>query len=194
MKNMFNPDLTEEERHIKIEQMADNDVMRAQEMQRLEQEEKSLYGFDLSKYMMDKDVQNAENTWISPQSLNDMVSAFMENFLGEGEYILGKSDIKTLRLSGEKRQKLLANLSNVKIENSNNTLKLWNAYLKSSVPMLKVTFDSTTAKDEHDIVFLTQMHPLVRQAAAYESAKLPCEIMLVYGLILSWLRSVMTLR
>ena len=67
MKIMFNPDLTEEERHIKIEQMADNDVMKVQEMQKLEQEEKSLYGFDLSKYMMDNDVQNAENTWISPQ-------------------------------------------------------------------------------------------------------------------------------
>lgn len=179
MKIMFNSDLTEEERYIKIEQMADNDVIRVQEMQRLEQEEKSLYGFDLSKYMMDNDVQNAENTWISPQSLNDMVSAFMESFFGEGEYILGKSEIKTLRLSGDKRQKLLANLSNVKIENSNNALKLWNAYLKSSEPMLKVTFDSTIAKDERDIAFLTQMHPLVRQAAAYESTKLPCEISLV---------------
>lgn len=42
MKIMFNPDLTEEERHIKIEQMADNDVMKVQEMHRLEQEEKSL--------------------------------------------------------------------------------------------------------------------------------------------------------
>lgn len=178
MKIMFNPDLTEEERHIKIEQIADNDVMKVQEMHRLEQEEKSLYGFDLSKYMMDNDVQNAENTWISPQSLNDMVNIFMYDLLGEGEYIRGKSEVKTLRLSGEKRQQLLENLQTVEVVNTNNALKLWNAYLKSSAPLLKVTFDSTTAKDERDVTFLTQMHPLVKQAAAYESTKFPCEIAL----------------
>ena len=178
MKIMFNPDLTEEERHLKIEQMADNDVMKVQEMQRLEQEEKSLYGFDLSKYMMDNDVQNAENTWISPQSLKDMVNIFMNDFLGEGEYIRGKSEVKTLRLSGEKRQQLLENLQTVDVVNANNALKLWKAYLKSSAPLLKVTFDSTTAKDERNVTFLTQMHPLVRQAAAYESTKFPCEIAL----------------
>lgn len=178
MKIMFNPDLTEEERHIKIEQIADNDVMKVQEMHRLEQEEKSLYGFDLSKYMMDNDVQNAENTWISPQSLNDMVNIFMDDLLGEGEYIRGKSEVKTLRLSGEKRQQLLENLQTVEVVNSNNALKLWNAYLKSSAPLLKVTFDSTTAKDERDVTFFTQMHPLVKQAAAYESTKFPCEIAL----------------
>lgn len=178
MKIMFNPDLTEEERHIKIEQMADNDVMRVQEMQKLEQEEKSLYGFDLSKYMLDNDIQKAENTWISPQSMNDMVNTFMDDFLGEGEYIRGKSEVKTLRLSSDKRQQLLENLSTIDLVNSNNAAKLWNAYLKSSAPLLKVTFDSITAKDERDVTFLTQMHPLVKQAAAYESKKLPCEIAL----------------
>lgn len=178
MKIMFNPNLTEQERHLKIEQMADNDVMKVQEMQRLEQEEKSLYGLDLSKYMMDNDVQNAENTWISPQSLNDMVNIFMNDFLGEGEYIRGKSEVKTLRLSAEKRQQLLENFQTIDMVNTNNALKIWNAYLKSSVSTLKVTFDSTTAKDERDVTFLTQMHPLVRQAAAYESTKFPCEIAL----------------
>lgn len=178
MKIMFNPDLTEEERHIKIEQMADNDVMKVQEMQRLEQEEKSLYGFDLSKYIMDNDVQNAENIWISPRNIYDMVNLFMEDMLGEGEYILGKSEIKTMRLSNDKRQQLLDNLRNINIVNANNALKLWKAYLKSNEPMLKVTFDGMTAKDERNVTFLTQMHPLVKQAAAFESKKFPCEIAL----------------
>ncbi len=178
MKIMFDSNLTEEERHIKIEKMADNDVMKIREMHRLEQEEKSLYGFDLSKYMIDSDVQNAENTLISPQSLNDMVNTFMNDFLGEGEYIRGKSDVKTLRLPGEKRQQLLKHLKSVDVVNANNALRLWNAYLKSSAPLLKVTFDSATAKEERDVTFLTQMHPLVKQAAAYESTKFPCEIAL----------------
>lgn len=107
-----------------------------------------------------------------------MVNIFMDDLLGEGEYIRGKSEVKTLRLSGEKRQQLLENLQTVEVVNTNSALKLWNAYLKSSAPLLKVTFDSTTAKDERDVTFLTQMHPLVNQAAAYESTKFPCEIAL----------------
>lgn len=176
MKIMFEPGLTEEERYIKIEKMADNDVMRVQEMQRLEREERSLYGFDLSKYMLDNDIQNAENAWISPQSMNDMVNQFMEDLLGEGEYIRGKSEIKSLRLSIEKRQQLAKNLSETPIANSNNALRLWNAYLKSNSSIIKITFDATAAKDDRDATFLTQMHPLVRQAATYESKNFPCEI------------------
>lgn len=107
-----------------------------------------------------------------------MVNIFMDDLLGEGEYIRGKSEVKTPRLSGEKRQQLLENLQTVEVVNTNSALKLWNAYLKSSAPLLKVTFDSTTAKDERDVTFLTQMHPLVKQAAAYESTKFPCEIAL----------------
>ena len=107
-----------------------------------------------------------------------MVNIFMDDLLGEEEYIRGKTEVKTLRLSGEKRQQLLENLQTVEVVNTNSALKLWNAYLKSSAPLLKVTFDSTTAKDERDVTFLTQMHPLVKQAAAYESTKFPCEIAL----------------
>lgn len=107
-----------------------------------------------------------------------MVNIFMDDLLGEGEYIRGKSEVKTLRLSGEKRQQLLENLQTVEVVNTNSALKLWNAYLKSSAPLLKVTFDSTTEKDERDVTFLTQMHPLVKQEAAYESTKFPCEIAL----------------
>ena len=107
-----------------------------------------------------------------------MVNIFMDDLLGEGEYIRGKSEVKTLRLFGEKRQQLLENLQTVEVVNTNSALELWNVYLKSSAPLLKVTFDSTTAKDERDVTFLTQMHPLVKQAAAYESTKFPCEIAL----------------
>ena len=42
--------------------------------------------------------------------------------------------------------------------------------------MLPVTFDSNYAKDNRDVAFLTQMHPLVMDAAAYESKKFPCNV------------------
>ena len=176
MKIMFDPELTEEERNAKIEQMADNEVMKVQEMHRLEKDEKSLYGFDLSNYIQNKDVQDAENMWITPQSIQELVDIFMNDFLGEGEYLRGKAELKSLRLAGDKRRKLLDNLSEVKIVNTNNASKLWTAYLRSDKPVLPVTFDSVCAKDNRNAAFLTQMHPLVIQAAAYESNELPCEV------------------
>lgn len=176
MEIMFSSELTEQERHMKIEKMADNEVMRVQEMRKLEQDEKTLFGFDLSNYIADKDVQEAENEWISPESINNMVNVFMDDFLGKGEYLRGKQEIKTLRLSGDKRQMLLNNLKELKIVNNNIASKLWNAYLKSDKQALSVTFDSQTAKDNRNVAFFTQMHPFVVQAAQYESSKFPCEI------------------
>ena len=175
-KIMFDPELTDEERQMKIEQMADNEVMKVQELHRLEQEEKSLYGFDLSKYMMDKDVQDAENTWINPQSLNELLNIFMDDYLGQGEYLRGKQDGKTLRLAAEKRQLLLDDLMKMPLSTNNHATKLWKAYLKSDKPVLSITFESQYAKDNRDVTFFTQMHPFVAQAAAYESKNFPCDL------------------
>ena len=52
-----------------------------------------------------------------------MVNIFMDDLLGEEEYIRGKSEVKTLRLSGEKRQQLLENLQTVEVVNTNSALK-----------------------------------------------------------------------
>ena len=175
-KIMFDPNLTDKERQMKIEQMADNEVMKVQEMRRLEQEEKSLYGFDLSKYIIDKDVQEAENTWINPQSLNELLNIFMNDYLGEGEYLRGKQEGKTLRLSADKRQMLLDDLMKMPLSGNNHATKIWKAYLKSDKPVLPVTFDSQYAKDNRDVTFFTQMHPFVAQAAAYESENFPCDL------------------
>lgn len=175
-KIMFDPKLTDEERQLKIEQMADNEVMKVQELHRLEQEEKSLYGFDLSKYMIDRDVQDAENTWINPQSLNELLNTYMEDYLGQGEYLRGKQDSKTLRLASDKRQLLLDGLMKMPFSSNNQAAKLWKAYLKSDKPVLQVTFESQFAKDNRDVTFFTQMHPFVSQAAAYESRNFPCNL------------------
>ncbi len=175
-KIMFDPELTDEERQLKIEQMADNEVMKVQELHRLEQEEKSLFGFDLSKYMIDRDVQDAENTWINPQSLNELLNTYMEDYLGQGEYLRGKQDSKTLRLASDKRQLLLDGLMKMPLSTNNQTTKLWKAYLKSDKPVLQVTFESQFAKDNRDVTFFSQMHPFVSQAAAYESRSFPCNL------------------
>ncbi len=176
MKIMFDPTITEEERQMKIEQMADNEVMKVQELNRLEQEEKTLYGFDMESLLADKDVQDAENDWISPANMQSLIELYLDDLLGEGEYLRGKQDIKSLQLSREKRQALLRDLKQMKLGNNNTASRLWTAYLKSDKQRMSVTFDSKTAKDNRDVAFFTQMHPFVMQAAQYESQCFPCEI------------------
>lgn len=175
-KIMFDPELTDEEKTLKIEKMADNDVMKVQELRSLEQDEKTLFGFDLSNYVMNKDVQDAENQWISPDSMNLMVNMFLNDLLGEGEYLRGKAEQKSLRLSMDKRLTLLDNLKEVPYVNNNMACKIWKNYLASEKPILPLTFDSTYAKENSEIPFLTQMHPLVQQAAVFESNNFACEI------------------
>lgn len=173
---MFEKNLSDEERQEKIEQLADNEVSKVQEMQRLEQEEKSLFGFDLSQFIQSQDVQNAENEWINPQMICDLVERFYTNYLGEGEYILGKGELKTLRLSSERRQRLLDDVKKMEIPNNNTAYKRWIGFLKGDKPTVQITFDSACAKENRDVLFLTQMHPAVLQAAKHESKNFPCVI------------------
>ena len=81
-----------------------------------------------------------------------------------------------MRIAADKRARLKENLAKLNLANANNATKLWNAYLKSNAPQIRVTYDATTAKDNREATFLTQMHPLVQQAARYESKQLPCVI------------------
>lgn len=98
-KIALNTKLTDEERRFKLEQMADNEVRRIQEMNRLEDEEKGLFGFDLSNYTMTKEIQTAESPWLTPRSLQYLVERYLNDRLGKANRIVGESEIKTLRLS-----------------------------------------------------------------------------------------------
>ena len=175
---MLDPNLTDEERQLKIEKMADNEVMKVQELNKLEQDERSLYGFDLSNYIQNKDVQDAESLWISPDSISNLVDSFLVNFLGDGEYIRSNkmNELRTLRISGDKKKLLIDDLTTMKQLAPNSVAKLWRAYLKSNSAQLRITYDAATAKDNRDVAFFTQMHPLVLQAAKHECELLPCEI------------------
>ncbi len=162
----LNTSLTPEERRKKLEQMADNEVRRMQELNRLEDEERALFGFDLSNYTAAKEIKDAESPWISPMGIQRLVERYLNDRLGEGQYIVGVSELKQLRLSRDARALLLEDfkkLSNIKTE----LKRKWEGYLKGTDPMHMITFVPETAAKENKAFFITPMHPLVKQAAAY---------------------------
>ena len=138
--------LTDAERKEKLEQMADNEVRKVQELNKLESEEKELFGFDLSNYTVSKEIQEAESPFLSAGSIQHLVEMYFKQRLGGNNYILGSSALKTLRLSLRRN---------------------WETYLKGDEPTHSLTFDAETAERNRSAFFITPMHPLVKQAAAH---------------------------
>ena len=158
--------LTPEERRAKLEQMADNEVRRMQELAKLEDEERALFGFDLSNYTATKEIKDAESPWLSPLNIQCLIERYLNARLGAGQYIIGSADLKHIRLSKEARLMLLEDyraLSNVR----SGYKRKWELYLKGTEPMHKITFVSEVASKERKAFFITPMHPLVKQAAKY---------------------------
>ena len=112
MKIMLEPNISKEEREQKLEKLAENDILKIQELNKLEQDQKNLFGFDLSNYIHNKNVQNAENYWVTPDCISNLTNTFLIDYLGDSEYTRNNKEKRysTLRLSEEKRNKLLEHL------------------------------------------------------------------------------------
>ena len=163
---VYDTALTEEERNRKLEQMADNEVRKMQELNRLEDEEKELFGFDLTELSTSQEIKRAENPWISGHFLQKLIENYITARVGKGQYILGESSLKTLRLSASARQTLRDDLK--KLSGGRNALRrTWENYLSGKKPNHGITFDPETASKERDSFFITAMHPLAKQAAQY---------------------------
>ncbi len=165
-KIALNINLTDEERRQKLEQIADNEVRKMQELTKLENEEKALFGFDLTNYTTAREIRDAESPWISPLNIQKLVERYLSARLGVGSYVIGSSDLKQIRLSKDDRVILredFRKLSSIKSAQK----RMWENYLKGSESKHKITFLSETASKERKAFFITPMHPLVKQAARY---------------------------
>lgn len=165
-KIAMNTELSDEERRYKLEQMADNEVRRMQELSKLEDEERELFGFDLSNYTASKEIRDAESPWITPSSIQKLVERYLNARIGEGQYIIGDGDLKRIRLAKSARELLREDFR--KLSDVRSALKRnWELYLKGTEFMHTITFISETAEKDRKAFFITSQHPLVKQAAQY---------------------------
>ena len=158
--------LTANERRIKIEQIADNEVRKVQEMTRLEEEEKEFFGFDLTEFTTSQEMRQAENPWLTQRCLQRLIENYISERVGLGTYIIGESSMKNLRLSATARGILRDDLK--QLPGGRNALRqTWENYLRGNKPNHSLTFDPDTAMKDRDSFFITAMHPLAKQAAKY---------------------------
>jgi len=153
--------LTETERTAKLEQMADNEVRQVQEMRRLEDDAKQMFGVDISSFT--DDIDKADNPWLSPEAIKRLVSGYLEMRLGTDKPVMTDNKLK-LTLA---EKSVLADDYNAISHTSSDAM--WAKYLRSSAPVCGIAFNQDAAKDIKTL-FLTPVHPLVRQAATFFSS------------------------
>lgn len=157
--------LTKEEMRKKLEQIADNEVRQIQELNRLEDAQKDLFGIALSEEAVAKEVKAAENPWLSPEHLYNLVARYMQQHITEGRNpFLGQGDLMTIMLSNAQRSNLLEAtraLTNI----PEGIKRPMEAYLKGSERYHPVTFYPNASAEFEDIFVLNAVHPFVRLAA-----------------------------
>ena len=159
--------LDEQERELKLQQLADNKIRLIQEQEVLEQKQAELFGIRLPEERMKSEVADASSFWLSPESILRLVTLYLRRRCGKDqEFILGEKPLKTLRLSQEYRNSLLRDFQRLPRQESS-VYRDWENWLKDGSQHLQVTFESDCSTRHPDAAFVMPLHPLVRQASEY---------------------------
>ena len=160
-----NYELTQEERRIKLQQLADNKILLVQEQEKLEAQQLDLFGLRFADDRMEREVEEASSFWLSPSSIQRLVTRYLHQKIGtEQEFILGEKSLKTLRLSESARNTLLEDFQQFSRERTR-VYREWEKWLKGSDQHLSITFEADCATQHPDAAFIMPTHPLVKQAA-----------------------------
>ncbi|MEI6704516.1 MAG: helicase-related protein, partial [Deltaproteobacteria bacterium] len=155
--------LTPEERQARLQQVADNEIRIIQEQAELEEKQADLFGLRLPN-KNDEDIKSAESFWLSPSALQQLLEKYLEKVAGgQQEHILGDKPLKTLRLSQEMRDALLADFRKLTYKVSP-LYREWEKWLKGSNQHFPLTFEAACATEHRDAAFITPIHPLAIQA------------------------------
>ena len=167
-----NHGLTQTERRIKLQQLADNKILLVQEQEQLEAQQLDLFGLRFPEDKMEKEVEDASSFWLSPASIQRLVTRviFLQKIGTEQEFILGEKPLKTLRLAEGARNALLPDFQRFSREKTR-VYREWEKWLKGSDQHLPVTFEADCAIQHPDAVFIMPTHPLVKQAATALNAE-----------------------
>ena len=164
--------ISEEERRRKLEQLADNDIRKYAEQEKLENEQAEFCGLALPKLQMEKEIEDATNFWLSSDNLENLIKIYLAKRLSpEGNFILTDKLGKKLRLNADYRQILLEEFKEVYGKRASKPeYRLWKRWLegidKEHKPFYAISFDPQNSLDT-DADLITPVHPLVKLAVNY---------------------------
>lgn len=171
--------LSPEEREVRLRQLADNSIRRIREDEELESRQAELFGLNIPAKSWDEDLDSAESLWLSPAALEHAATTYLRTRLqSDSDFVLGSKPLKTLRLSQEARNALLQDYRKLPRSNEPESRE-WEKWLKGGEPTRAVTFDQETATEHREAIYLTALHPLLRQAALALAPTEPAHVSLV---------------
>ena len=173
-----NYQLTDEERREKLQQLADNEIRFQLEQEELEERQAELFGIELPFKDFKQEIEDLSSWWLSPEALQNLIEIYLQKITGTKQSILGeKKPAKTLRLNQEARNRLLQDYKALP-KHTSIVYREWERWLKGSDAHLTITFDPEYATENREVVFITPVHPLVRQASMAIYAKDPLYVIL----------------
>jgi hypothetical protein len=160
-------ELTEVERLARFKRLTDNGIRQLNEEQELESKQAELFGLSIPNQKWLRDIESAQNYWLSPSALQQCVVSYLASRLdNEQEYLLGDKPVKTLRLNKDARPKLLDDFKQLP-RSKDPVAREWEKWLKGTTPTVSVTFDQDAAAENPTTLHLSVTHPLLRQAALH---------------------------
>ena len=163
--------LTPQQQEAQLEQIALNSVNRLREQSELEERQAELFSIP-AKFSAAKEMASLENYWLSPDSLNRLVTSYIRQRTSTEVPITGVEARRQLRLSQEARMVLLDDFKKIPFKKGR-IYRDWEEYLKGDSPYCVITFDTVLACKDKDVQFVMPLHPLVQQAAAYYKTDMP---------------------
>lgn len=162
-----NYQLSAEEKRIKLQQLADNDIRKVKEQQKIEDAAYEFFGLNIPSKQYVDDINKADNYWLRPDSIKTLIENYIFEMSGNVEQtISGKGLIQSLKLSIETRRILLRALQEANFHKTSIYYML-EKYFKGEENSCRITFDAKTASENRDIVFITPIHPITLMAVRH---------------------------
>jgi superfamily II DNA or RNA helicase len=158
-------ELTEAERQERLQQLADNDIRILHEQEALENSEAELFGINISKQAWDDTLAEATSPFLTAEAVQRLVSHYLQQRLAkEHELIQGDKPTKTLRLTKEDRQQLLADNAKLNTHSKGTVARAWEHWLEGKELTLAISFSQEGAVEHSKVQLIDALHPLTRLA------------------------------
>lgn len=159
--------ITDEDRKMKLQQLADNKIRLVQEQIQLEDQQKDLFGIRVPLNSFRKDVEDATNYWLSASAIQNLIRLYLKERIDDGkEFLIGEKAIKDLRLSQDAKKMLLSDFESYDLPKTSEN-RAWEKVLRSAGNHYAVTFSPESLDESTDAMLITLAHPLVRQASLF---------------------------
>ncbi len=163
--------LTQEEQAARLQQIADNEIRAIQEKNKLEEDQSKFFGISVP-HKDDEMIKQASSFWLAPSMLANLVQQYLEGLgMTRPSQLFGSKPISSVQVSREARDALLADFRLLKQRDTASLI--WERWLKGSNPHLSLTFDQATAAEQPDLIFITPVHALSKQAAQKMQSSVP---------------------